>query len=67
MCIYIYIFVDYDLSLLLMIIHGPGPAPGHVRGPRGRPSEGPGGGASDEGPSERTQYMARARPINNNK
>ena len=41
------LYIPFFLICLFIIIHaqgpGPGPAPPHVRGPRGRPAEGPGG------------------------
>ena len=45
---YIIIYCHYPL-LLLIIIHGPGPALPHVQGPRGRPSERPGGPSAEGG------------------
>ena len=53
--------ITYYLLLSFIIIHGPGPgpAPPHVRGPRGRPSKGP-GEPSAEGPAERAEHMGLA-------
>ena len=56
------LYIDYTALASVLLgphsyrsLHVPGPDPGtappHVRGPRGRPSEGP-GGPSAEGPRE---------------
>ena len=58
--IYIYTYI-YTYIDCLSIADRYGPAAPHVRGPRGRPSEGPGGpsaGAPQRGPSERAQHNA---------
>ena len=51
--IYIYIYTHIYISAIPYALStgpAPGPAPRQVRGPRGRPSEGPGGRAARRGP-----------------